>query len=183
MGFSIDELLAEADQEIKALTKKASTDKAASNAGQPFSDDEPVKFAAFLADFAEENVESAQVKKAEEAPSETVVEKVAHALAILESLANIEQIHKMALFQEKAAAAGYNAEQIEKFLEKQALRPFSLSPSQRKALLAVAGLGGAGAAGATLGHHAGETKGKEEGYVAGVKDYDTALKNLSGYNE
>jgi hypothetical protein len=185
MGHSIDQLLAEADQEINALTKKASKNEAVSNAGQPFSDDEPVKFAAFLSDIAEEEKEETKVAAIKAQPViETPLEKVAHAFAIIETLGNIEHFHKLAEFQKKAEAAGYNKEQIDAFLEKQALRPLNLSPKTVKALK-ILGLGaGAGFAGEALGERKGETKGVEKGYVAGARDTSAAYENaLAGYNE
>ena len=55
--------------------------------------------------------------------AETPFEKVAHALAIVETLMNIEQLQKVAAFEKTATERGFTPEQIAEFIEKQAMVP------------------------------------------------------------
>lgn len=50
----------------------------------------------------------------------TMFEKIAHAIALVDTLINANEIAKIASFEEKAASAGYSPEQVCDYFEKNA---------------------------------------------------------------
>lgn len=50
----------------------------------------------------------------------TLTEKIAHSIAIVDTLLNLEALTKMASFEEKAKESGFSEEQISEFFEKKA---------------------------------------------------------------
>jgi hypothetical protein len=180
MSLTIDQLLAEADAEIKGITKQAEKTEEAPSHG---SDEEPVKLAHFLEDFADNaptKQEAPQQKTASPEPAkpeieDTPIAKLAHAAAILETAARIEEFKKSAAFIKKAREAGHSEDQIAEFLEKQA----AMGNKTRMALKGLAGaglIGGAGVAGHEVGEEKGKKKGRQMGYVEGARDYRDALR-------
>lgn len=178
MGFTIDQLLAEADEEIKGISKQAAK-KAQTELSQ--SDEEPVKLAHFLEDFAESASKQTQAqpeqKTASKKSDQSVFEddpiaKVAHAAAIIETATRIEEFKKSASFIKKARAAGHSEDQIADFLLKNA----SKGRMAVKGLVGAGLLGGAGVAGHEYGEEKGKKQGRQMGYVEGARDYRDALR-------
>lgn len=112
MGIKLDDLLNEAD---KIIEKHASAETSVQN--DILSDNE--KLAELLLANDEELSEQINIKvAAKETPVvETAIEKVAHALAIIETVQNLANAEKIDTFVKAAMANGHTEEQIEKFLE------------------------------------------------------------------
>lgn len=100
MTKSVSSLLAEAEELIstKLASKRVSHDSSA-----------VVKLAAELREGARE-------------PNLTV--KIAEAIAIVDTLINLEELVKIAHLEEKAKAAGYTEDQVTEFIEKKASPKF-----------------------------------------------------------
>lgn len=154
----LDQIIAEADAVIEKRAAKTQEPPAA----LPPADDDTVKLASFLENFEEKTAEPQT-----ESPFQlTLTEKLASAVALVEALNNAEEFHKIAAFEEKAAAAGYTPEQISEYLEKKALKiPSSVA---LPALAAVA----AGAAG--------HMHGRKKGYNKALTDVQTAFEQANG---
>ena len=101
MAKSLDALLSEADAIIE--TKLAQV--------KPELKDDIFKL-------AEELTSSGRVSNEEIALSLT--EKIAHSIAVVDTLLNLETLSKMATFEDKAVASGYSEAQLSKFFEKKA---------------------------------------------------------------
>jgi len=54
----------------------------------------------------------------------SITEKIAHSIAVVDTLLNLETLSKMASFEDKAASSGYTEEQLSKFFEKKAAVKF-----------------------------------------------------------
>jgi len=105
MARNISDLLREADDIIE---KRASQKPAAISAGE----EDVFKLAEALRGSIREEVQ---------APAEwTLQEKLAHALMLVGTFANLPELTKMAQFEKKASAAGYEADEINACLEKRA---------------------------------------------------------------
>jgi hypothetical protein len=156
---SLDQLFRDADALIKKRAAAVVT-----LAPQP--DDEVTKLADLLA-------KDGEVKQAAPvAIEETLFEKVAHAIAIIETMEKLGEINKLVEFEKKAAEAGHTAEQIDAFIEKKGMK---LSPKYLKILGGAAALGASGAVGA----HAG----KKKGYQSAVEDVNKALESYASASE
>lgn len=155
---NLDELLSEAESIIE---KKAEA-KQRPTSSQSESDKEVAKLANLLVNdgmFTEVPIE---------VDRESLVEKVAHSLAIVQTLANAEHLAKIAEFHERAVASGYTDEQIFPVIEKIAKKKLLKLPWK----LLSGGLL-AGGAGAGVAHK----KGKDSGYEQAVKDVETLLSS------
>lgn len=190
MSKSIDQLLNEADTIIE---KRASDDTQSQEELDLTSDDEVVKLASFLMEedkeFAEqvtppksthEKVASTQVSEDEVnmgtlEPQSVYIEKIAESLAIVDTLINIQELAKAHEFEKRAKAAGYNDEQIEEYLQKQAKAAAKGVGTAGKAMLAALGLGGAAGTGAVVGRK----KGKQEGYGEALGDVEQAFRQYN----
>ena len=113
----------------------------------------------------------------------TMTEKVAHAIAITDTLLNLDTLVKMAEFEKKAMAKGFSQEQIETYMAKTASAKGGLTTvmsALRKAgpRAGAAGVGVAagGAGGAALGHKKGKETGQEEGYIQALGDVNRAMQ-------
>lgn len=102
------DILREADQIIEKRASKTETTPVAN-------DDEVVKLAEALMDYQPEKVASVQID------DETLIEKYAHAVAMVETIQLINEAEKLDKFVKTAQANGYNDEQIEKFIEDKSL--------------------------------------------------------------
>lgn len=156
MAKSIDELIREADVIIeKRASKKSEVDTVLP------ADDDVVKLAALL-------VEDVMPATSEPKIEETLVEKVAHAIALVETLSSLNQIQKIMQFEKTAKEAGHTDEQIDAFLEKNA----ALKPVHKYVTLPgmLAGVVGG------LGY----SKGKKKGYEKALDDVNKAF---SAYEE
>lgn len=102
MARSISDLISEAD-EILAI-KTASEQK-------PVAQDDIYKLASDLKKTA---------KQEESSDDLTVTEKIAHAVAIVDTLLNLAEMKKIADFEKKAQDAGYPEEKVSSFFEKRA---------------------------------------------------------------
>lgn len=163
MRGSLSNYLREADEIIE---KRASQGKPQTSAP---SEDEVIKLASLLT-----QSEVAQQPQAETSSIQTLTEKVAHAIALVDTLMNLEQIQKLAEFEKKAKAAGHSDEQIEEFI-KQASAGEKFK-SVLKSLRAPTAAAAAGtAAGAALAHG----KGKDSGYRQALQDVNEAFRQHS----
>jgi len=163
MSLTIDALLAEADEIIE---KKASPVPQKPEVV----DEEVTKLANFLMDdenFVEPPKPELEVKTAEQ----PLVEKIAHALAITHVIANLDELTKIAEFQQKSLDAGYTEDQVIAFLEKNADGIGAKLAKLPWKWIERAGLVGAGGAGAVAAHK----KGKEKGYGQAVTDVESLL--------
>ena len=102
---NIDQLMAEADQIIEKNMEKSASQKTAS-------DDDIFKLAA--------QVRGQPAQPEGESNVVTLTEKTAEAVAIVNTLLNLEELTKIAQFQKMAQEQGYNSEQISGVLEKRA---------------------------------------------------------------
>ena len=109
MPRTIDQLLAEADDIIE---KRASVSK--KDLTEEVSDD-ILKLA--------QQLSSTDVEEADDGDDsnvKTLLEKVAHAMAITEVFANLPYLKKAAEFEKQASEKGYDKEKIQGYLEKAA---------------------------------------------------------------
>lgn len=144
----LDDIIAQADAVIE---KRASANQVPPvTAGS--NDEDVVKLASFLMNDEPTKVESSPATSFEM----TFVEKLACSIAMVEALNNIETFVKIAEFKEKALQSGYSQDQVESFIEKQALHiPNSVA-------IPVAAAIAAGAAGSMHG--------KKKGYEKAMAD-------------
>jgi hypothetical protein len=153
MARSIDDILNEAD----ALINSRSQEKVA--AAAPVLDDDVTSLARLLSMDAPATVKTAQPEIFEM----NLNEKVAHALAITDTLTHIEELMKIASFEEAARERGIPQDQIDKFIsEKLAFN----SASKHVIPAAVAGV---------AGYAVGSKKGKEKGYNKALDDVSSAF--------
>lgn len=154
--MKLEDLIREADSVIE---KKAA--KVASTPTVEPSDD-VMKLAQML--LSDEEVKTAQTKTASTVKEATPFEKIAHAIAIVETLVNIEELQKLASFEEQAKSKGFSDAQVEEFIEKKAaaLKPVHKYVTIPGALLA-------------LGAGAGHAHGKKSGYSEAMGDVSRAL--------
>ena len=103
---------------------------------------------------------------------ETLIEKLAHAVAIVDVAMNFEEFNKLAQFQDTAAARGIPAEQISAYLEKKAE---SLAPKSLARYLVLP----AAAATALAGH----AMGKRKGYKAALEDVNQAFSTYAAQQQ
>lgn len=101
MAKSLDALLTEADALIES--------KLAPVAAQP--QDDIFKLAEEL---------TASGKATDEDIAYSLTEKIAHSIAVVDTLLNLETLSKLAAFEDLAAEKGYSEEQMAKFFEKKA---------------------------------------------------------------
>lgn len=154
--MKLEDLIREADSVIEKKAAKAapvvSTD----------SSDDITKLAEML--LSDDEVKPTQTKVAAPAREETPFEKIAHAIAIVETLVNIEELQKLASFEEQAKSKGFSDAQVEEFIEKKAaaLKPVHKYVTIPGALLA-------------LGAGAGHAHGKKSGYSEAMGDVSRAL--------
>ena len=130
---------------------------------------------------------AAQLEKtSEEAPQQpvevddglqTLTEKVAHAIAIVDTIQNLPHLIQMADFEKQAVAKGYTEAQIEDFMAKQAKGkvPSVMKRIPYGKLGVLAGVGGAGLA----GRSSGKAQGKNQGYAQALDDVNEAMKAYS----
>lgn len=153
---TIDSILARADAEIAA--RKVTMEKSAAAKAPAQSD---------VREMAAKLEKAAQPE-----PQPGIMDKIAEALIITETLAAINDFAPVASFIEKAAAAGHNPDEALRFcLVKQAAAMQSAGrkmPTILKALGATAGLAGAGWAG------------KEYGEAAEEEENQKVLQNIGG---
>ena len=142
----IDQLIKEADSIIDGRREEPALQA---------DDNETVKLASML-------VQNDSVYTPVQASPETLVEKLAHAVAIVDIAVNFEQFQKLAQFQEQARSQGIPEEQIAAYLEKRA----QASPSLMRWLTIPA----AAAVGLTS-HHLG----KKKGYKKALEDVNQAF--------
>lgn len=155
--MNLNDLIREADTIIE---KKASKNKPAV---QTFDDEDEIsKLAALMV--GDDQLAPKQEKVAS-AIVETPFEKIAHAIAIVETLINIEELQKLASFEDQARDKGFSETQIEEFIEKRAsaLKPVHKYVTIPGALLA-------------LGAGAGHVHGKKSGYNAALSDVSQAMR-------
>ncbi|NDC22583.1 MAG: hypothetical protein EBZ49_00410 [Proteobacteria bacterium] len=145
---NLEQLLADADAIIE---KRASVNQPETQNTE--TDEDIAKLANYLLAGEEKTTESQE---------ETIFEKAAHAVAIVETIQNIEQIKKLAEFEKRALEAGHPQEEVDAYIDKLALT------IPTKYVAGLTALGGAGA----LGAHAG----KKRGYNKALKDINTALE-------
>lgn len=162
---NISDLIREADEIIEKRASKKED--------KPVDNDEITKLANSLMEqenLHQEKIASVSIEK----PLQSVVEKLAHAVALVDTYINLEEFQKVADFEEKALEAGYSPEAIEQYVEKIASdgRFKTVMKALRIPLVA------SGAAGVTAGA-LGYGKGHSKGYVSALKDVDQALKQHS----
>lgn len=164
MARSLDILLKEADYLIESKLQ-------AKTASAPAAEDKDIFQ---LADALRGTTQKTAQALEPETDILTLTEKIAHAVAIVETLQNLDTLSKLASFEDKALASGFKEEEVGAFLEKQAEKmPY------KSVLKGMGWLGGAGAIGAAAGSAKGYGKGKEKGYEQALSDVNQAL---SGYN-
>lgn len=155
---SLEKLLSEADSIIE---KRASVEPQLEQSVEV--DAEIAKLANYLM-AGEEATQSP-----ENAVEETLFEKAAHAIAIVETISNIEQIKKLADFEKRALEAGHSQQDVDAYIDKLAAN------IPNKYLAGLASLGAAGA----VGMHAG----KKKGYNKALKDVNSALEAYESPSE
>ena len=96
---SIAQALAMADEIIEKRASESKTQQ------EEFSDDDLFKMA--------EELQRPQ----EETTVRTLTEKIAHSIAIVDTLINLPQIQALQQFEKKASEAGYTTEQINEYLD------------------------------------------------------------------
>ena len=148
MARSLEQLISDADQIIE---KRAAAPKAQA----AVDDGEVVKLASLLAAKDAPQADTFQM---------TMLEKVAHSIAIVETIQQLEQLEKIAKFEEGCRGKGFSEDQINAFLEKRGFKEVSK-------YVVPAGL--AGLAGLAYGHH----KGKEKGYRKALGDVQSAFSS------
>lgn len=103
------------------------------------------------------------------APEEfNLLEKIAHAIAIVDTLTFLEEHEKIAQFEDICRERGYSEEQIAGFIEKKA-SGMAVSKGMSRYLLPAALAAGAGTF--AVGHH----KGKKKGYNQALDDISAAM--------
>lgn len=113
----LSEIIRDTDEILARRT--AGGEKIASSSDQEMSDDDIFKLAAQIRKAPEVHVE----KRAQESSDDlefTMREKVAHAIAIVDTLLNLPTLAKVAAFEDAARAEGYTTAQIAAQLEKTA---------------------------------------------------------------
>jgi hypothetical protein len=158
MSKTLSELLAEADHIIEKRGEAAKPVESGN--------DDIIKLASMLSmDDEQTTVVTAPLEM-------TLFEKVAHSMAIVETVARIGEFEKLAQFKEAAAEQGWSEAQIDEYLEKKA----TPSPSRFGKMLpaSILALGGMGAAGA-VGHK----KGKKKGYGEAQSDMQQAIEEYA----
>jgi len=157
MSLTIDQILAESRGEIESPTifnteKEASAQPSVSSNGA-VSAEEIEKMASLLRE--------ADISNETSVVEYTMEEKIAEALILNQTMQAIGQVQdeseKVANFRDKAISAGYNAEDVDALLEKEARMSMwgSLAKSPvAKVIGATATLGAAGA----IGHEVGESR-------------------------
>lgn len=170
MSLTIDQILAEAKGEIESspqvfdLEKEASAQPSVSS-HQDFSVEEIEKMAGLL---READISIA----ANDNSDVSVHEKIAEAMILSQTLSALnaaeEQEEKLASFRDAALQAGYNPQEVEEFVEKQAKMNMmgALKSPVGKGIAATMALGGAGA----IGHEVGEERTKKKARKA-IKHY------------
>jgi hypothetical protein len=150
MGRQLEDFLKEADALIE---KNASKPKAAP------ADDEVVKLAHML---------TAKDNPLPDHFEFTPLEKIAYSIAIVETMQNMEQLEKIAKFEEGCREKGFTEAQIQEFLTKRAdAKSFAVKHVLPAAVT--------GAAGLAYGHK----KGKEKGYRNALDDVQKAFSAQS----
>lgn len=156
MSRSINDILREADDIVAARTSEKTASAAKSTPS--YSDEDIFKLAEALT-------------APEESTINTLTEKVAASIALVDTLLNLDTLIKIAHFEKAAKEKGYSEEKVAEFLEKQASEGAAKFKSVVKMLPWMAGAAGAGGvAGLVHGHK----KGKEKGYNQAVNDMYSA---------
>lgn len=161
MARRLEDLLNDADELIEkkaSKTKKADTVSIAE-------DDEVTKLAHEL--LAEDSVE--EKPQAPAAAPWSFEEKVAHAVAVVGILSQIEELEKIGQFEKVASEKGFNQEQLDHFLGEKAAAAVRAGVAKVKKLLPAALLGGA--AGTAMGY----SKGNDSGYSKALNDVNQAF--------
>jgi len=108
MGFNLDDLLRDADECIEKTAKPVA----------PISnDDDIMKLASMLM------ADEVKPVVASEKLVETPFEKVARAVAIIETVLSLKDLEKISQLEKVATANGYTEEQITKFLSEKNMLP------------------------------------------------------------
>jgi len=169
MAKSISDLLNEADDIIE---KRASVSTPISSDV----DDGTIKLAEDLEtwglDAPKEEAESVKVASVEVDPYLDINEKVAHAIAIIDTVMNLPLVQKIAEFEKKAAEQGFSKEEIDEFVKK-ANRAKKLETAARWLILPSAAAAGAG------GFVSGKKKGKDKGYNQALTDVNKAFEQYN----
>lgn len=161
MAKTIDQLLNEADEilEKRASDADASQEKTASQ-NRSDEDEDIFKLA--------EDLRNAQQKTAsdEEQPSPelnmNLSEKIAHSMAIVDTIVNLPLLSQLSEFEKKAQEKGYSEEQIAEYSEK-------IASGKVKTIATLLGTGAAtGGAGYAYGKDKGEEEGKKQGRREGA---------------
>lgn len=169
----IDKIIADVEQEIGILTQEK-TASVAQPKGQ--GDDDILALAAQLSKSATATPLAGPTPDA----VMNMTEKVAHSIAIVDTLLNMQELVKMAEFEKAALARGFSQPQIEAYMAKTANAKASglstianlLRKAGPRAGIA-AGAGGLGlAGGASVGHK----KGEEQGYGQALDDVNRAFQ-------
>lgn len=180
-GLSIDQILAESREEIQTFDLEKS---ASPSADSSISDDEIVEMA--------EKLGHAILTSDEVEVTPSFEEKVAQALIFNQTLEalNQEQVpdeesEKIASFREQALGAGYDSEEVEAFIEKNAAAGMNMwgslfNSKGAKVLLGSGVVGGAGFAGHEYGEHKERQKAKKAIKVVGNYAYRRGAKR--GFN-
>lgn len=113
----LSELIQDADDII--FGRKTAEEKTAASADTEIADDDIFKLAEMIRKVPEPETTEKSASEDDQLVF-TMREKVAHAVALIDTLLNLPTIAKVAAFEEKARAAGYTDEQIASQLEKTA---------------------------------------------------------------
>lgn len=162
MAKDINTLISEAD-EIIAKNSPDGMRKTASKEDDIFALAEQVKSAYALPE--KPAIDETSIK--------TLQEKVASSMAIVDTILNLPVLTQLAEFEKAAMDSGKKPEQIQQFIEKTGAA--KKIKSIRGPLMKVLALGGAGGAGAALGHK----KGEREGYSDAIEDVDTVMRQMN----
>lgn len=171
MAKTIQDLLNEADVVIE---KRASAVALVSSDG----DDEAVKLAESLENWGLGVPKKEEVKTAShegKTPQYDINEKVAHAIAIIDTVMNLPLIQKLEEFEKVAEEKGFSKEEIDGFVKK-AISGKQLDTTgiwAKRLLLPAAGAAGAG------GYIHGKKKGKKKGYEKALKDVNQAFEQYN----
>jgi len=158
---TISDVMREADEIIEQRLSEGQEKTASAK----FSDEDIFKLA--------EEVRSEPKQEVSEEPAlNTVLEKVAHALAVADTVVNLDVLIKAANFAEQARAAGKSDEEIDAYLQKHAAGKLK---SVLKMMKWPAVAGTAGTAGVVGGMAKGKEEGKEKGYAQALEDVNRAF--------
>lgn len=172
MARRLDDLLNEADELIEKKAAKSQSPVTSSEV----EDDEVEKLASALLAEEDVNLMSAQKRAPRGDEDWNLEEKVAHAVAIVSVLSQVEELRKLGDFEKTASSKGFSQEEIDQFMGEKTAAAIRAGADKVRSLLPSALVaGGVGAA----GYAKGRSSGKDTGYSQALNDVNQAFEQYS----